>query len=723
MAKAAKATSRKSVSAGELRSRRGESLVLLKALVILAAAWWIYAPVFQGAWLWDDDLYITDNPLLRDGVGLWKIWFAPGSFIEYYPVEATALWLQWHLWGAAPLGYHLVTWVGHVSSALLVWRLLAKLGLRHAWLGGLLFAIHPAQVESVAWVAEMKNTISLPPFLLAMSAWIDYEECRRPRDYAWALVFFLVAMLAKISMAPFPVVILLYAWWKRGRIGWNDLKASAPFFFNSLALGLLTVLAGIWYRELNLQPPDVVALGGFWSRVALVGLSLSFYFTHGLWPMDLSPIYPMWKVNSPSLSQFWPWPIFGLVFWWLWRKRATWGRHVLLGLGFFLLNLAPFLGLKAVSYMSFTWVMDHFLYLPIIGLIGLAVAGLDGLETRIFLMARIGGSILLAVALILMAWRSRSYAACFVNPETLWTYTIKENPDAWPAYANLGKARLDAGDASGAKDLFAQTLALNPSSVEGRDNYGNALLQLGRPTEAIAQYEEALRHYPTYAGARNNLGSALLKTGQVPEAIEQITQAVQIKPTDAQMRYNLGVALAAAGKLDEAIQQYEQALVFKPDYPEAHNNLGLALMRLNRLAEAMPQFEEALRLKPDFAEARNNQGLVLMQTGHLPEAMAQFEQAWGLKPDFAEAHSNMGNALNLAGRLPEAVTQYQEALRLRPDFAEAHNNLGSTLQRMGRMAEALAQYQEAVRLNPNYADARNNLARLQAQPKAGSSKK
>src|SRR5271170_4808966 len=158
-------------------------LLLLRALLIVAAGFWVFAPALRGDWLMDDDLYVTQNVLLNDPARLWKIWFAPGSLIEYYPIEASAQAIQWRLWHMDTLGYHATNLLLHLASALLVWRLLGKFGLRLAWLGGLIFAVHPVQVESVAWIAELKNTLSLPPLLLAMCAYIDYEERGKKRDY------------------------------------------------------------------------------------------------------------------------------------------------------------------------------------------------------------------------------------------------------------------------------------------------------------------------------------------------------------------------------------------------------------------------------------------------------------------------------------------------------------------------------------------------------------
>jgi tetratricopeptide (TPR) repeat protein len=616
-------------------------LILVQALTIAAAVLWIYWPALRGGWLWDDDSYLTDNPLLREPNRLWNAWFQPGSFIEYYPIQETVQWAQWHLWGLDPLGYHVTNVVLHLMSALLVWRLLSKFGLRLAWLGGLIFAIHPAQVESVAWISELKNTLSLPPFLLAMCAWIDYEEEGRKADYLLALGLFLIAMLCKITMAPFPLLILLFAWWKSGQIGWRDVAKSGPFWCISLALGFTTIWAGQNYLEHNHAGTDAVPLGGALSRLAAAGLSLSFYFSKCFLPVNLMPVYPQWTVDPPDLWQFLPWLAFGVAIYWLWTKRQSWGKHVLLGLAFFILFLAPFLGFRSISYMSFSWVMDHFLYLPSIGLIGLVVAGLGQVEDRLSAPMRLCGKGLVVVILVVLALGSRSYAKKFLSEETLWTYELKHNPGACLAYNNLGLALLKAGQSHEAIEQFEKAIQIRPDYAEAHNNFGDALRRAGRMPEAMEQFEQALEIMPDYAEAHNNLGDALRQTGHIPEAMEQFNQAFQIKPDYAEAHYNLGLALFQSGRMLDAIDQYQQALQIKPDYAEAHNNLGNTMLQIGELSDAIEQFEQALQIKPDYAEAHNNLGAAFFHRGQMPDAIEQFKQALLIDPGFSDARDNL----------------------------------------------------------------------------------
>jgi tetratricopeptide (TPR) repeat protein len=550
----------------------GNSLFALQVLSIIAAAMAIFWPVLRGDWLWDDYIDISQNQVTRSATGLWSIWFEPGSQPDYYPVKATVQWVQWHLWGDDTLGYHLTNLVLHIISALLAWRLFSKLGLRLAWLAGLIFVLHPAQVESVAWIAELKNTLSFPLFALAICFYLDYDERGLRRDYLFSLGLFLAAMLTKPTMVMFPVVILLHAWWKRGRVGLSDLKISAPFFLLSLVLGGVTLWMNNIYPELHHVAGGPMPLGGFFSRLALAGLSLTFYLAKAVLPVGLLPIYPQWPVSPPAPVQFFPWLAFVVAFAACWIRRKGWGRHVLFGLGFFLVMLFPFVGFIGANYMRFTWVMDHFLYIPILGVIGLEVAGLEQLGQRLEPAVRYAGGVALAVVLAVMAWGSGDYAAQFVNEETLWTYTLSGNPSAWPAHVNLG----------------------------------NMLAVRGRYDDAIGHFKETLRLHPGYAEAESNWGTILFELGHPDEAVEHYQRAIRLDPDFDQTYYDWAVVLVQLGHPDQAILKFEKAIELKPESAAAHNNFGVALSQLGRKSEAAEQFKEALRLDPSNQGAATN---------------------------------------------------------------------------------------------------------------------
>jgi tetratricopeptide (TPR) repeat protein len=649
--------------------------IALQAAVIAAAVFVIYGHVLQGDWLWDDEEDIIGNPITKSATGLWSIWFEPGSQLDYYPIKASVQWAQWQLWGADTFGYHLTNVLLHIVGALLVWRLLAKLGLKYGWLGGLLFAVHPANVESVAWITELKNTLSLPPFLLAMIFWIDYDERRRTRDYLLAATCFLVAMLCKTTMIMFPVVILLYAWWKRGRIGWRDLVTSAPFFAISLVLGLVTLYCEAWCMQAHNQPVWVVPIGGFFARLALAGTTLASYLAQSLWPVNLSPIYPLWQVNPPSLIEFLPWLILAGVLYACWRKRESWGRHFALALGFFVINLAPFLGFTANGFMRFSWVMDHFLYIPLISLIGLAAAGWGLLQERLPATGRSFASGGAALLLLALTWISYDYAGWFLDSETLWSHTVQRNPEAWPAYNNLAIQWANAGRYDDAAQAYEKALELHPDYPEAHHNLGAILVQAGHLDKAIGHYREALRLNPHYVSALNSLGSVLLMQGKIQEAREEYDQALLVSPDDAPTHDNLGSLLLQQGKIPDAIAQYQKAVELDPQRSLAHGNLANALLRANRPMEAIDQYDNAIRIGPDLPLLRNGLARALSDAGRRPEALQQCDEALRLDPHFGLAHATKGRVLSDMGNIPESIVELQMALQIDPHMDDGRQLL------------------------------------------------
>jgi protein O-mannosyl-transferase len=593
------------------RERPRAATIFWQAALIILMGGWIYGPALHGGWVWDDLTEIPQNSLLPDPHGLAKIW-AGASGPDYFPLKTSVQWILWRAWGEHPTGYHLVSLGLHLLSALLFWRLLQKLGLRFAWLGGLFFVVHPLVVESVAWIAELKNTLSLAFLLAAMLAYLRFDQGvpgERRRPYALALIRYALALLSKSSVVMFPFVLLLYAWWRRGRVGRRDLAAAAPFFGLSLLLGLLTVFFQ-YHRALAVW---TIPVGGPASHLAVAGTSLAFYLGKSLVPLGLHPMYWQWSVLPPTPVQFLPWAVLAILLAWLGTRRAPWSRAVLFGLGFFLLNLLPVLGFLPMSYLHISWVADHFAYLPLLGLIGLGVGAVGVLWQR-FPTVRTGLVGGIAAVALLMARESRGYAGSFESDEALWTRTLLRNPQAWMAHIDLG-----------------------------RDQF-----QAGRLQPAISEYDLALGIRPDLPEAYYNRGSTYLRMGRLPEAERDLEMAIHLQPDSPDAQTNLGNALARSGDLLAAIPHYEEALRLQPDAADARANLAQAHFGLAN----------------DLAGRREFSG-----------AIGEYRRALEAQPDSARIHANLGNALLLSGRLTEAVVQYQEALRLDPADEGTRANL------------------------------------------------
>jgi tetratricopeptide (TPR) repeat protein len=652
---------------------------LPKALLIVGLTFWIYWPSLRGEFIWDDQWYITLNPLLPSPTGLAKIWFEPGSWVEYYPIEETVLWVQWHLFGTDTLGYHLTNVFLHLVSAFLVWNLLGKFGMRSAWVGGLIFAIHPVQVDSVAYICELKNTLSLPFFLLAMIAWIDYDAGQSKRDYRRALLLFLAAMLCKITMAPFAAVILLYAWWKRGRIEWSDIKNCAPFLLLAAILCFVTIGVGSVYERNGHEPIATTPLDGPLSRIAAAGMIATVYFSRCFLPIDIPLVYPQWRLHPHSPIQYLPWLLLAVVLSVFWSKRRTWGRHALLGLGFFLIILSPFVGFVPVSYMNFTWFMDHMLYIPIIGLIGLVVAGMEGIYAQIPIAGRRVAVVVFALAVAATTCFSQAYAGLYVNEQVFWTHILQRNPTVWLAHANLGAK----------------------------------FMELERFQDALAQEKEALLLRPNSADDFYNLAFSLEKLGREQDAQAAYHKALIFNPNNPKIYLNLGEMMRHDGKLADAEAEFRAGLKVSPDDASLCTDLAGILVQSGRGAEAIALYEKTLRLNPDYAQLQYDLGVTLLQAGRLPEAEEHLEAAVTLDPKIAAAHENLGATLAQLGRLSDAIDQFDAALQINSGLVAARNDLALALAQTGRVPEAIDQFKCVLQVDPNNSQARDSLAKLQ----------
>ncbi len=544
--------------------------LLLGSFVLLFAGVAVYLPALHGNWLWDDGATIKDNPLMADPAGWWKFWFAPPG-PDYFPLTSTVEWGLWRVFGDHTFPFHVACLGLHLLSAFMIWALFKKLGLKLAWLGALLFVVHPLAVESVAWISELKNTVSLPLLLGAMLCWLYYDdEKKNSKFYFGALVLFLAALLAKTSVVMLPFVLLLYTWWKYGRITREKLAATIPFFAVAFVLGVLTMFFQKQWA-IGTEPIDV---GGPLARLAGAGLALLFYFGKVFWPVKLMPAYPPWSFEPVTLVHFSPWVMLLLIFFLLWRNRAGWGRTARLGVGFFALNLAPVLGLLSMSYMRIAWVADHFAYLPMIGLIGLVVLAVDKLlamSPRPALPVAAGSLVLMT---FMLAAQSHDYAENFRDQTALWSYTLRLNPNSWLAELNLGLSLTDQGDLPRAEIHLRKSLALHDNFYGTHMALANIVAQMGRNEEAAVEYAQALKLSPDSISAHVNYGIVLSRLHRDKESEEQYYLATLCpaqSPANlanlAMAHFNLANVYQQQGRRSEAIRHFKAVLEIQPDMP------------------------------------------------------------------------------------------------------------------------------------------------------------
>jgi tetratricopeptide (TPR) repeat protein len=624
---------------------RGTASVALPALLILLALLAAYAPALRGGFVWDDDAYVTANETLRSLDGLRQIWLDPAATPQYYPLVHTTYWVEYHLWGLHPLGYHLVNVLLHGLGAVLLWTLLRRLEVPGAWLAAAIFALHPVHVESVAWITERKNVLSGVFYLAALLAYLRFEghgrratgEQRDRRFYVLLVVLYGCALLSKTVTFSLPAAILLLIWWKKGRLEWRDAIPVAPLIPIGVAMGSLTLWmethhVGTRFYEWDLSVVD---------RILIAGRAIWFYAAKLAFPFELLFFYPRWRIDASVWWQY-LYPLAAVVvILTLWFLRARIGRSALVAVLFFCGTLTPALGFFNVYPMRFSFVADHFQYLASIGLTTLFAAWVAVTTERLgrrFENARVAlrtvPAVVIVLALGLLTWRQ---AHVYRDIETLWRRTLAGNPAAWLAHYNLAGLLAERGDSD----------------------------------EAIEHYRDAINIRPDYFEAHHNLGLELMSQGRTLEAMAHYNESIRIRPEQPEAHNTLGMLLLAAGETEDAVERFHLALRYDPGYWRAHLNMGLAMETLGDRPRADLHYARALEVAPDSADVRTRYGAVLARGGRLHEALEQLAVSLRLDPDNPETHCVKGDTLLLQNRTQEAIDAYRAALRIDESYERA----------------------------------------------------
>jgi tetratricopeptide (TPR) repeat protein len=571
--------------------KRGLGFLLLLICGTLLA----YQPVWHAGFVWSDDNFLLDNPLIKQADG-WRRFWSDSLGMGYFPLTSTALWLEWRIWGTAPLGYHLVNVFLHLLNATLIWRILTRLKIPGAALAAAIFALHPVCVESVAWVTEVKNVLSLAFFLGAVLSYLKFEDSGQTRWYWLAAGGFAAAVLSKTAAVPLPLVFLGLAWWRRGRLEWADARRSAVFFALALTLGLLAV----WFQQH--QEPDIqsVRQEGFPARLAGAGWAVCFYLYHSVLPLNLGFIYERWQIN-PSLAQSWlPDFLIVLVMAAGWRFRGRWGRPWLFSMGYFTVMLLPVLGFLNIYFMRYSLVADRWQYFALIGPVALAAAGMtQGLRGRI--MPALAGTLLIALGCL--TWRQ---CGMYSNAETLWLTTLARTPQSYVASYNLGCALLKEGRPDDAIHSLLLAENLRPDSAEASYNLGCAWLLKREPDKALPYLKKTVALQPGHAKAWCNLANVQSLRGETPQAIASYRKALSIEPDIVQACNNLAWVLAT--NPDPNQRNGSQAIQLARHADELTGGTKPAVTRT--LAAA---YAEAGRFSEATATARNALDLAVVQ--------------------------------------------------------------------------------------------------------------
>jgi Tfp pilus assembly protein PilF len=584
-----------------------------------------FAPVLRNGFVsWDDDKNFLANPHYR-GLGLDQLRWMWTTFHmgHYVPLTWMTLGLDYTLWGMNPRGYHLTSLLIHVANAVALYylarRFLASHTARQLAVGGdagnsehaappgavtlaaalaaLLFAVHPLRVESVAWITERRDVLSLFFALLCLLAYIRSAERTGSRRWYWtSVLLFACALLSKATVVTLPAVLLIVNVYPLHRITADDhriasLRAVAieilPFVLLSTATMVLSVVA--------LHPGDQLRLS---SKLAVSAFSLSFYLWKTVMPTALSPLYEMPRVIDPLSARYlasYATALLVTLAVVAWRQRwpslaAAWIAFVVLSLPMLgIIQNGPQIAADRYTYHS----------APALALLA-GVAVIHALQRLRVERMRVVGAVA-ALLLVALTWQQ---CGVWRDSSSLWARVLALDPHS--AYAHSASATLlfHANRVDEAIEESRIATELDPTLAEAHNNYGVGLARQGRFDEAILHYQRALDLKPSYDEAEGNWGVALANLGDVDAAVEHFRMALAENPDNADTHVNWGNALVRAGRLVEAIAHYETALVIRPDDADAHLNWGVALARDSRFGPAVQHFRQALALDSSSADAK-----------------------------------------------------------------------------------------------------------------------
>jgi protein O-mannosyl-transferase len=575
---------------------------LIFAAALVAVTFLIYQPAWTGKPLLDDNDRFLKAPEQRTVGGLVQLWTQPRTTRQYHPVVDTVYWIEDKLWGDNVLGYHLVTIALHAAAALLLVKILRRLKIPGAWLAAAIFALHPVEVESVAWMVEIKNTLSGLFFFAAILTFLEFDERRTRGNYFLLLLFFVVGILTKAIVATVPVVALILIWWKRRTIDWRrDVWPLLPLVALAIAAAALSAyveraFSGAEGEEFQFSIVE---------RFLIAGRAFWFYIGKVFWPADLSLIYPRWKIDASVWWQYlFPTAMLAaFVAAWFQRKQLRW---LFAGLLFFGTTILPLLGFFNVNFYRFSFVADHFQYLPSLGIIVpvasgaiLALRALNGWQLA-------AGRALCATLLIGLAVLSWNQSQMYQDNETCYRMVLAKNPMSWTAHYNVGSELLQRGQIENAAAEFKKVLELEPTNPlaerEARNGLGGTAAATGNLDGAIAQFQRAVQIYPRDAQGHNGIAAILHRQGHLAEAIAEYERTAELRPNSAPVLSNFAWMLATCANASlrdgpRAVTLAERAnTIARGSDPKVLRSLAAAYAEVGRFSDAAKAGQRALQL-------------------------------------------------------------------------------------------------------------------------------
>ena len=648
-------------------------------ILLLLATTIAYSPLKDSEFFdVDDDVYITENPWIQQGLNLNSISWAMTSFRQgvWNPLTWISFMLDYQLFGLNPAGYHLTNVLLHLGSVLLLLGVLCRMtgAFWPSFLVAALFALHPLNVESVAWVTERKNVLSTLFWMLSLWAYLEY--LRKPvwQHYVGITGFLILGLMSKQMLVTLPCALLLLDYWPLKRLGknWKEFKErlprlvleKLPLFAVSVGAGLLTLTAAHFNQ--SLPGLNSLSLG---VRLANALLAYALYLKKMVWPLGLGVFYPHpGNTMSPQAVALALLVLAGISLG-VWRGRKS--SCLVVGWLWYLGTLVPVSGLIQVGAHSMA---DRHTYIPAIGIFIMLIWGVAELAQALRLQTAWLKIASLCLILCLMVL-TRQQVGYWKDSITLLEHTDSVTGENPTVHNILGTTFLKRNNVDAAIESFSRVLKMRPHNARGSYNMALALQAQGKIEEAAQYFARALLSNPDMVEAYNNLGIILITQERQENAITLFEAALKIDPRMQPAHGNLATVLISQGLVDEALVHLLKSLELNPYKSRTYNNLGAAMDLQGKSSEALIYYQRALELSPSSAPTYSNMGKTYMDLGNLDEAASYFSQAIAIQPGLADAYFHLGLVRADQGNIQEATSHFRQALNLDPAHGEAQQHL------------------------------------------------
>ncbi len=588
----------------------------------------------------DDPEHVIANPLVRQpSLNSLTRFFVevrrPSTVIGYYkPLTMASLMVDSWLSGTGrlkPWIFHLTNLLLHIGSTVLVVLIIATA--TGSWQAGailgLLFALHPLNVEAVAWISQRKGMLAAFFSLLAILAHLRRVRGGRRRFwFALELIAFLLALLAKPTAVPLPLMLLAMDYWPLKRLNRRALAQMIPALLLAAGFAVVTLVSHGQSSGQSYVKPDLTAAG----LLLVPAHNIAFYLYKILVPLALYPIYPypqpVAATNPPYLAGLVVTALVIALLIWSWRRS----RPLAAGLAFFLLALAPVLGTVPFTHSI---AGDRFAYLPMVGLLLAAAARLAPV------LAQPRRMLLVFIACFAVAGafglKTKLHCRVWLNSVTLWQHALAGFPDSAFAHATMGDALVRTDRLEEALSHLRRAVELDPQSALARYNLAVALARAGHAHQAIGQYQAVLKLVGDHAGAHCNLAPLLAGQGETDQALWHLDQAISAAPSLVHAYFNKALIQRRLGRPEQAVDNLERAMLLAPHWHGAHHNLAIVLTDLGRIDQAIHHYHLAIAARADYLPARFNLALLFADRGQLDLAMRQLHQILSRQPEHPRA--------------------------------------------------------------------------------------